>query len=212
MSKIKIAVKNDKFVHIDEVERGEQDCICTTCNTQLIVKDGGDRTKHFSHKSKIECIWNKESALHLLGKQILIDNSIINLPKHGKIQYWLPEEEKHLLNSLKRSDVKAYYAEQPIHFEIYVTNKVDSDKQNLYISNNEKCVEICLKTLIYSSFSEIEYAVLEQKSNKKIINWQNQSFKFGAELKKKIGEIIIVLAFLTIIYKSIRFVLKVIFK
>lgn len=174
MIKINIAIKNDKFVHIDEVKKGEKDFKCTTCNEPLIVRDGEKNTKHFSHK--IECNWDNETALHKLGVQILLNNTILVLPNNKNIQYSEPKKEQLLFNSQLRSDVSAICQDgSTIHFEIFVTHEVDMNKKSLYKNNKEKSIEINLNDCLNSSYIDIKDAVLKHKNNKEFIYWPEQN-------------------------------------
>lgn len=196
MVKINIAIKNDKFVHIDEVKKGEQDCKCSTCSEPLIVREGEKNTKHFSHK--IECDWDNETALHKLGIQILLNNTKIKLPNNKTIEYSEPKKEQVLLNSQRRSDVSAICQDgSNIHFEIFVTHEVDQFKKSLYINNKEKSVEIDLYKHLTSTFKEIENAVIQNLDNKYIIYWPKEKFKIR-DLAVK------VLLFLSVIFVGFK--------
>lgn len=50
------AQKNEKLVHVSEVERGLKcGCVCPACGEVLIARKGNKVVHHFAHKSTIEC-------------------------------------------------------------------------------------------------------------------------------------------------------------
>lgn len=58
--------------HASQVERGKAcGCVCPDCKTALIAHQGNKYAKHFRHATTTTC--RGESALHLAGKQALVD-------------------------------------------------------------------------------------------------------------------------------------------
>ena len=110
---IKIAYqKNTKtYKHIDEISNTEKglkcDCICMNCQEKLeAVIDFKDkkRIKFFRHNLNKDCKGAQETALHELGKQILLNNSEILLPNIiGKIKYLDAIAEKYICKSSNKS-------------------------------------------------------------------------------------------------------------
>jgi len=66
-----------KYKHIDNVDlisKGLKcECVCLKCGEKLIaVVEVTKKAKHFKHHTNIDCEGSQETALHELGKQILI--------------------------------------------------------------------------------------------------------------------------------------------
>ena len=66
------ALRNEKIVHISEVERGRKcGCKCPVCNGLLIARKGEQLSHHFAHYAKTNCEYSGESALHFAAKELL---------------------------------------------------------------------------------------------------------------------------------------------
>ena len=106
--RIQFAVKDDHFVTLAEVRRGEKGLTCYTCGDKLAVKDGGGqrvtgvgrrhqgRSKHFSHTSDSKC--HGEGPAHYAVKTALCRaiNHALKMPSehrnaHGQIEYRCPD-------------------------------------------------------------------------------------------------------------------------
>ena len=171
--KIAFHLPTKKLIHIDNASNGLAcNCECLKCNERLEAVQGEVRTKHFRHHVNLNCEGSRESALHELGKQILVDNYEISIPKHDIIIYSNPIAEKRLEN--KKPDVSAIYDGQPIFFEIYVSHAVDIDKAKFFIEKKYRSIEIDLSDCFTSSFIEIKKFVLEEVGNKKIFYWEDE--------------------------------------
>jgi len=58
-------LKDDKVVHISEVESGLScNCICAKCGRRLVAKKGDIRIYHFAHEDDSECQLAVETSLH----------------------------------------------------------------------------------------------------------------------------------------------------
>lgn len=172
---IKIAYHliSKKYIHIDNAENGLAcNCICKECNERLEAIQGNERINHFRHHSNINCKGSPESALHELGKQILIDNKEISIPKYGKISYSDPIAEKQF--KLIRPDVLAKVEGFYILFEIYVTHAIDTEKEQVLIDEKLNSIEIDLRRAEKLKYSEIKRLVLDEISNKRLIFWNNK--------------------------------------
>ena len=105
-----LAVKNDRFVTLVDVQRGEKGLTCGTCKDRLVVRDGGGqfvtgkgrrnqgRGKHFSHMSNSKC--HGEGPAHFRVKTGLCRaiNDALTAPSKsrnmdGRIQYLCPDSE-----------------------------------------------------------------------------------------------------------------------
>ena len=68
---IPVAMMDDRSVTLDDVQRGQEGLRCCTCNGRLVVKDGEDRAKHFSHTPSSLC--HGEGPAHYLVKVSIRD-------------------------------------------------------------------------------------------------------------------------------------------
>lgn len=159
-----------QFIHIDNASNGLScDCECLKCGEKLEAVQGEIRAKHFRHYTNKECEGSQETALHELGKQILVEHKQIQLPKYGLITYSEPKAEQRFEKI--RPDVSAQYQEHLIYFEIFVSHSVD-DKKDAYIKGKQmRCVEIDLSSNRTSSYEEIKQKVLTEIETKRIIFW-----------------------------------------
>lgn len=169
---IKIAyhILSEKYIHIDDADNGLAcNCICKKCKERLEAIQGKIRINHFRHHSNLNCSGSQESALHELGKQILIENQQISIPKYGIISYSDPIAEKQYESI--RPDVFAKVDKQYIFFEIYVTHAVDAEKEKVFIKKKLNSIEIDLQGAEELKYSEIRRLVLDEVNNKRIIFW-----------------------------------------
>lgn len=176
---IKIAYhqKSKTFKHIDSIDNAYKGllcgCACLKCNENLVaVVDVKKRIKHFRHLTNITCEGSQETALHELGKQILLDNTQIILPLYGTIIYHRAAAEQPLEN--KRPDVSAIFDNLPIYFEILVTNALDNDRRFFYRNGKHRCVEINLSDCKNSTLDEIKNLVLNEIEMKEVIFWKDE--------------------------------------
>jgi len=80
-NKLRYAIKNSKLVSIDEVDKGLScECTCPACGGTLVAKKGNIKIHHFSHYNTEECIRCVETSLHLLAKELLMEEMSIKLP------------------------------------------------------------------------------------------------------------------------------------
>ena len=172
---MKLAYHNglDKIIHIDNADNGKNcNCKCLLCDEELQARQGLIRGWHFKHHINPNCSGGQESALHKLGKQILIDNSYIKVPRHNTINYSNAVAEKDL--ETKRPDVTAVFNDEPIFFEIVVSNPVDYNKEEMFINGQHRSIEIDLSECLTSSFEEIKKSVLDKTENKRVIFWETE--------------------------------------
>lgn len=171
-SSIKLALHStsDKIIHIDNAERGKAcNCVCLKCGEPLIAAKGKIREKHFKHTANINCTGSQETALHRLGKQILLENSNIVLPRIGNITYSDPVAEKSFLTT--RPDVTAIYNGEQVFFEIAVTHLIKENKAKFLTDGSHKCVEIRLHIQDAESYDRVSQLVLSEPFNKSLLGW-----------------------------------------
>lgn len=169
----------NKFIHVDTIIPTDKDlrsqCYCLQCDEKLeAVLEFKDptRTPFFRHSKNLSCEGAPETALHELGKQILVENNRINIKNYGIISYSNPVAEKRFEKI--RPDVSAMFKGEPIHFEIYVTHAVDAGKAKFLTENKIKSVEINLSNCQTTSFEEIKRMVLEQTELQTVFYWQEE--------------------------------------
>lgn len=79
----------------------------------------------------------------------------------------------------KRSDVAVNYANEDVHFEVFVTNDLSPEKHSIYKTNKVKCVRIDMSelALLTASPGKIKETVLNQYKNKTVVYWQDEILK-----------------------------------
>ncbi|CAG20115.1 competence protein CoiA family protein [Photobacterium profundum] len=87
-----LETSTNNLVDVAEVENGKKcGCICPSCSTPLIAKQGNEKAWHFSHsskgvkdKTKDECAYNFYLSLRLMARQVISGNLTIALPEYKK--------------------------------------------------------------------------------------------------------------------------------
>lgn len=159
-------LKDGYLMFIGDVDRGlECECYCPHCGGKLIARKGDVNQHHFAHYQVENCGKGVETALHLLGKQVLQEEQCIRLPDAEEISLITAVEvERRRLGYV--ADVGAVLVDigEDIDIEIKVTHAVDEAKLKKVISNNAKLVEIDLSGLLTSeslSKEKVRQAVLD---------------------------------------------------
>jgi competence protein CoiA len=188
-------------VHIKNAENGLKcRCICYECNEKLQAIQGkseNSRTWHYRHdNTNSKCPGNNETALHQYAKRILFESNVINTFKK-KVYYTDPRLETVI--DKYRSDVCVKYSGMELHFEVVVNNDVKADKKMYYHSNKINCIKIDLTNpeLLTADPDQIKHAILEDKSNKIFIQWNDAKlyeipFSYFNYFKEIIGGLILV--------------------
>lgn len=176
---IKLAqdIFTSKIIHIDNASNGIScNCKCLECSETLIAVQGKKNEYHFRHDKNNDCKGSQETALHMFGKQVILENKEINLPKIGSINYSNPRAEISL--SQFRPDVTVFHNEEDIYFEVAVSHYIEPQKKEYYESNKLKCVEIDLRDFdLKSTSKEIKDFILKQTRNKKLYGWKLKNDK-----------------------------------
>jgi len=74
--------KDGELLTASEVERGLAcNCVCPACGHRLQSHQGKQRNPYFSHYRGSDCGAGYETALHLLAKDILLEEKKILLPE-----------------------------------------------------------------------------------------------------------------------------------
>lgn len=191
--KIPFGLKNGKLVGVDEVASGLScGCVCPSCGFELQANKGEIRAHYFSHNpsaDQSECKNAFETAIHLMAKQILAEESTIHLPAlqvsrskkdengitHSAEASVVGEETKlfsrvnleQRLNDI-RPDIVGYSNDMPLLVEVAVTHFADSDKKQKIRKLGLAAIEIDLSALDYKvTKGELRDLVVEKRDNKR---------------------------------------------
>lgn len=143
--KLRYAIKNSNLISIDEVEKGLAcNCTCPACGSTLIARKGDIKVHHFAHYKADECNRCVETSLHLLAKEILMEELVIKLPAlyldFGKQTYKMKElifdersfEFDNVYIEKKIDDIVPdiilEYQGNKLLVEIFVTHNIDDEK------------------------------------------------------------------------------------
>lgn len=184
---MEFALKKDtnEIVHISDVVSGLAcRCYCAACNDDLIARKGEIKRHHFAHRSK-DCEYGRETALHLVAKQLIEKNGMIWIPPseikcfRGKYDIdrtgtICPDKiyiEKHGFRGFI-PDICIEYGSEKLLIEIYVTHPIDSVKKEKIEKEIKElsCIEINLSSFKDAMISrDLLYYILTSKS--KYIYW-----------------------------------------
>lgn len=169
------ACKDGRIVHVDDVPTGLHcGCFCPNpkCGEQLVAKNRkfAERVKvtHFAHQSKGECPGARESALHLLAKQVIADRKRVWVPEiplftdgSDPWKVFRPArvvglDSVQLETSLEGfvPDITAVVGGETVLIEICVTHAVEEPKANAAHKHGWTMLEIYLGDLLGQDFSE----------------------------------------------------------
>ncbi len=147
----------NQLVHVDSVQHGSAcQCRCPHCQAPLDAKNGGQiREHHFAHSHGHYCEGAYETALHLMAKQIVLEQGGVMLPEsddknkpHGFVELKDIKVEQWDDSFKIRPDVEGIMNDgRRIIIECLVTHKVNDKKYNVIIDNNLLCIEIDLNWL-----------------------------------------------------------------
>src|SRR5438067_1886234 len=65
-------------------------CVCYECGNPLEAVLNTTYKKHFRHSNKSNCSPSPETQLHLLAKEIILNNNQIYIPEMGVVSYYNP--------------------------------------------------------------------------------------------------------------------------
>lgn len=181
--RLQYALKDEKLVHIQTVEKGLAcGCVCPSCGSRLVARKGNKKIHHFAHYNTKECNNCVETALHMLAKEILLE----------EMHFLVPPVLLKFPNSYKASEV--IFDERVIHFdkacvenrigdiipdlifdingrrllvEIYVTHDIDEEKNRRINNLSISTLRIDLSKLDYSTSKEaLRDALINESENK----------------------------------------------
>ena len=178
----------NQLVHIDSVPNGSScNCFCPNCKAALIAKNGKDkRQHHFAHEANSDCLKGYQTALHLLGKEIIQKEKLIPII-NNKFQFELMkadsiEIEKRVEDIIP--DVYALINNKPVAIEILVTHEVDDLKYQKIQFHELTTIEIDL-----SKIETLDYEIVKNEiykfENMKVI-YDKYFYDSILNLKKEI--------------------------
>ncbi len=146
-AKLKYGVgEYDKLLHINEVEKGLAcKCKCPECGDDLIARKGDKNQYHFAHSSGIDCESAPETAMHILAKEILNENTEIYLSNQDTFEYEKCKLEKQYGSF--RPDAIISNEKESIFVEIVVTNDLSKEKEKAFIKSDNRTLVIDLKAI-----------------------------------------------------------------
>lgn len=159
--KLTYGLKEGKLLHISEVEKGLAcDCFCPQCDSRLIARKGKMKQHHFAHYKSEDCNHAIESALHLMAKEVLQEVNSLTLPDldYEERKPWNTYlhllQEKFVFEYDKvtieknvgdfRPDLILHKGDEKLMVEIFVTHRIDEDKQKKIEQLKLNCIEIDL--------------------------------------------------------------------
>ena len=154
------AIKGEELVHISEASSGlECGCTCPACGARLVARKGPKRAHHFAHHTGEGCEYGYESSLHLAAKRILsrankmfLPEVFLRFPESNKEDELIEDAKEINIDSVELErrqgdvipDVIVHSGEEKIFVEIYVTHRVDEDKQHKLQKQGINVIEIDL--------------------------------------------------------------------
>lgn len=178
--------KDGRLYRPDAVERGKQcGCHCPECDAKLSVKRSVSGRLFFAHLRAENCLGGYETALHKMGKQILLDAGRVWLPKRDvtfsfplifgetlsetvsfeprEVQFESAVSEKKLDSGFIPDVTAVLKNGAPLYIEILVTHAVGEEKGGAI----DNVMEIDLSRLSEETVldsSELELEVLQRAS------------------------------------------------
>lgn len=143
-----------ELVHVDSVPKGSAcKCVCPHCKKPLDAKNGGkQREHHFAHSHGYQCEGAFETALHLLAKEIMMQEKAIMLPistkgnrPYGLVRFVEVHEEQGYDKSSYRPDIEAVLESgEVVEIEFFVSHRVKSQKLKSIKENQLNSIEVDL--------------------------------------------------------------------
>jgi uncharacterized C2H2 Zn-finger protein len=147
--------KDNKIVTINEIDKEHKHnkYTCCLCNSEVIPKQGKEKSWHFAHKDKSKC--SNESMYHFWIKNKLLQNGDKFIIKSDMEKEYICKEilveQIYIVNRKQYKPDLTVITEtdETIYFEIANTNKKKiEDYLDIWIGLNNIVVEVDVKTLI----------------------------------------------------------------
>ena len=178
------SVKTGKYIHINDVNKKDNDTFICNCGGELIPVKGEAHKKeyHFRHPSDSNITACRNKALHNYAVQVINENTKITITEKLKIEYFVVGTEV-WLNDLYRSDITVKYQNEDVHFEVFVTHDLGEAKTTFYQDSKIKSVRIDLSNpdLLTASQETIKDKILNQYRNKVLIYWESKDIELSKE-------------------------------
>lgn len=213
--KLPYGLRNGKIIHISEIPEAQRGlkcgCVCPVCHEPLQARIGSKRVKHFAHNS--DCPTAAETALHMMAKDIVLNNRQILLP-HVEFAYDIIRPSKYFkytraeaevaLKGIK-PDLMISDGKNTLYIEIVVTHDVDEEKYDKIKEMNISVLKIDLEEYYYTSLQEgtyghLENQIIHQKDNKEWVNnkllnkaiddYENADIREAEQNKKKVSTLL----------------------
>lgn len=166
--------KTGKVISIFEAPNGLScNCVCPECDKDFMAVQGEKKEWHFRHSIESSCSGGQETALHKMAKQILSENSLIQLPLYGQLLYTDPRTEKYV-GKIRPDVIVKLDDDSDLCIEILVKHPVGVEKELVYTNGCHRSIEIDLKDYLFTTNEELEKEVLFSTSNKRIIFWEKE--------------------------------------
>lgn len=153
--KLEIALKNGKYVNIEEVDSGLKcNCICIECKKPLIAKKGKKIRHHFSHykHSDKECIYRPETIVHRVAKNIIFESKEFRLPpindEEGNLIVIDECKIEPIIQDKFRPDLMIRSGTDYYYIEILVSHRCSREKEEAFEKYKLNTIEIDLGSLI----------------------------------------------------------------
>lgn len=147
---LRLGVCDGQLLFIDEVERGlDCNCYCPHCGGRLVAKKGEIKEHHFAHYTSDNCGKGMETALHLLGKQVLLNEEMLILPDSTEpVGITAPSIERRRFGYIADVGAVLTTTGEELDIEIKVTHGVDDKKRASVLQQGALMVEIDLSELL----------------------------------------------------------------
>lgn len=165
---IEYAVEKEtkQIMHIDEVPNGAKcNCICKSCNDELIARNGGKLKKHhFAHRNLIENRACRMTQLHLAMQHYFLGLDVLTIPQitfaYKNHTLKTPLIKTKILSATLEYRIGTYVSDVCLNtdtglyiVEICVTHKCEPEKVRYFKNNKINSVEFVFE---YTEDIEIE--------------------------------------------------------
>ena len=195
--RVPFGLKDGKMYEPRQVELGKAcGCVCPSCNSPLIARHAlkysvkRSITPHFAHQVDANCVYGRESAIHLAAKQLIEEHRKLYLPDKTVKIYVVDEmgtthtrQKTLIFAGMKQfsnvrleqniSNFSPDLVATTIHgndliVEIAVTHFVDELKQKKIEAHGIATIEIDASKIIIFNFESLAKLLFEQSKN---IEW-----------------------------------------
>lgn len=193
-----------KIVSIDQVKNGLLcNCACIVCGTPLLARQGSRNAHHFSHLNQCHCDWTGETELHLLAKEVLLNDkhlsftwlSLDGSPYDIGVHFCDVNQEV-TFGSLRPDIVGTTTNGDIIFIEICVTHPCDVTKIVEYRRQSQNVIEVLLPKDLLINVDVLSVDFVRQaieRAEKKCLSFNPLSefcksmYKLNADLIKEQG-------------------------